>query len=159
MSTSSSSTTSVPSSEWTSEQQAVLDDFMAARAAFSASLESPDPDDPTLAATHVDPMLTEVKNINAQWLGFGQAGRFPEGSISRTDPLSIDIVGDQATVETCGVDDSVVYDVATGNVINDDIVTVRASSTLERDGDHWKLATRSELERWEGVAGCAIEQS
>ena len=104
-------------------------------------------------------MLTEVKNINAQWLGFGQAGRFPEGSVSRTDPLTIEVAGDTATVETCGVDDSVVYDAATGNVINDDVVTVRASSTLERDGDHWKLATRSELERWEGVAGCAIEQS
>lgn len=132
---------------------------MAARAAFSASLESPDPDDPELAATHVDPMLTEVKNINAQWKGFGQAGRFPENSVSRTDALTIEIAGDQATVETCGVDDSVVFDTATGNVLNDDVVTVRASSTLTNVEGDWKLTTRSELERWEGVAGCAVEQS
>ena len=32
-------------------------------------------------------------------------------------------------------------------------------AALERVNDRWKLATRSELERWEGVAGCAIEQS
>ena len=132
---------------------------MAARAAMSESLKSPDPDDPTLAETHVDPMLTEVKNLNAQWLGFGQASRFPEGSVSRIDAISVEVTGDGATVETCGVDDSIVFDSATGNVINDDVVTVRASSTLQRDGDHWKLATRSELERWEGVAGCAVEQS
>lgn len=159
--TSSSTTTTAtqPTSPWTAEQQAVLDDFMAARAAFSTSLESPDPDNPELAATHVDPMLTEVTNTNAEWKGFGQAGRFPENSVSRTDALSIEITGDQAIVETCGVDDSVVFDTATGAVLNDDVVTVRASSTLTNvDGD-WKLTTRSELERWEGVAGCAVEQS
>lgn len=156
----STTSTSAPATDgWSVEQQEVIDDFLAARAAFSESLANPDPTNPTLEATHVDPMLTEVRNINAEWQGFGQAGRFPDNSVSTTDPLSVDLAGDQATVETCGVDDSVVYDIASGNVLNDDVMTVRASSTLQRVDGVWKLATRSELERWEGVAGCAVEQS
>ncbi len=155
----SSPTTTEPSGRWTSAQQEVLGDFLAARQAFSTSLEDPDPTDPSLPATHVDPMLTEVQNINAQWLGFGQAGRFPDDSVARTDPLSIEVNGDTATVETCGIDDSIVYEPATGRALNDDVVSVQATSTLVRVDDTWKLETRTEIQRWEGVAGCALDFS
>jgi hypothetical protein len=152
-------TTPTTAAKWTAAQQEAIDDFLAARAAFSTSLEHPDPANPSLPATHVDPMLTEVRNTNAQWQGFGQAGRFPTDSVARTEPLTVVISGDTATIETCGVDDSVVYEPASGKVLNDDVVTVRSTSTLTRVDGTWKLATRTENERWEGVAGCALEFS
>jgi hypothetical protein len=152
-------TSAASSEDWSLEQQEVIDGYLAARDAFSASLESPDPADPALAATHVDPMLAEVRNTNAEWLGFGQAGRFPDGSVAFVEPLSVEVDGDTATIETCGVDDSIVYDTTTGEVLDDDVVTVQATSTLVRDGGIWKLSTRSEVQRWEGVAGCALDFS
>lgn len=137
----------------------MIDDFLAARAAFSNSLEHPDPTNPQLTATHVDPMLTEVRNTNAKWQGFGQAGRFPTNSVSRTEPLKVEVNSDTATIETCGVDDSIVYEPATGKVLNDDVTTVQATSTLTLVDGTWKLATRTEIQRWEGVAGCALTPS
>jgi hypothetical protein len=36
-------------------------------------------------------------------------------------------------------------------------VTVHSSSTMTRVDGTWKLATRTEIERWKGVAGCALD--
>lgn len=160
--TSTASPSTSPSTEggkWSAEEQAAVDGLLAARQAFSQSLEAPNSDDPALPATHVDPMLTEVRNTNAEWAGFGQAGRFPDNSVSETVPLTVDVNGDKATIETCGVDDSILYEPATGKVLNDDVVTVRATSTLVRTDGVWKLETRTEIERWEGIDGCAESHS
>lgn len=145
--------TSAPSTEANREGE-VVDAYMAAREAFSASLVDPDPDDPELAATHVDPMLAEVRRMNAEWRGSGRAGRFPDDSIARAVPMSIEVTGDAATVEICGVDDSIVYETATGTVLDDSVVTVHSSSTLRLVEGTWKLATRTEFARWEGVTEC-----
>ena len=152
-------TTATSAARWTTAQQEVILDFVAARRAFSTSLQNPNPDDPQLPATHVDPMLAEVRKTNAQWQAFGQAGRFPANSVSRTEPLTVEINGDAASIETCGVDDSIIYQPATGKVLNSDVVTVQATSTMARTNGRWMLQTRTELHRWEGVAGCALDFS
>jgi hypothetical protein len=156
-STTSSPTSTAPGQQWSTDQQAVIDAYLSARQAYSTSLEQPDPNNPQLPATHVDPMLTEARNTNAQWQGFGQAGKFPDNSVARSVPLAVEVTGDSATIETCGVDDSIVYEPATGKVLNDDTVTVHSSSTMTRVDGIWKLATRTEIERWKGVAGCALD--
>jgi hypothetical protein len=149
-------TTTGTTPRWTIGQQGVIDAYLAARSAFTTSLAHPDPDDPALAATHVDPLLSEVRKTNAEWRGFGQAGRFPDNSVSRTDITDVSINGSTATVDTCGVDDSIVYEVASGKVLNSDVVTVQAHATMTAIDGTWKLASRSEVQRWEGVAGCAV---
>ena len=128
--------------------------------AFNQALtDPPNPDDPLLAQTMVDPMLSQAVKLAGEWRGFGQAGRNPAGSVRRITFISADVDGDQATVETCSVDDGIIYEPATGTVLNDEITTARDRATLTFVEGTWKLASREQLEKWEGVAGCALESS
>ena len=145
--------------KWTAAQERVIQGYLAARAALSNSLAHPDPMAPALAATNTGPMLVEAQNLNADWKAHGEAGRFPPHSVSRIIPTSVVISGRMATIDTCGVDDSIVYLVATGRVLNAAVVTVFSRSTMTLVGGAWKVTTRSELKEWKGVSGCAVASS
>ena len=67
--------------------------------------------------------------------------------------------GDKATLEACSVDDGIVYEPATGKVLNNQVTTALDKATMTRVVGIWKLATRSQLEKWQGVAGCATTTS
>lgn len=142
------------------EQQEVVDAYVAAMSAFEAALaDPPNPDHPALAQTMGDPLLTEVRNLAGKWRGFGQAGRFPDNSVHRTEVLSVEVKGDTATLEVCVVDDGILYEPATGRVLDEDVSTARDRATLSRADGIWRLTTREQLEKWEGVAGCAVATS
>lgn len=124
-----------------------------------ATANPPNPEHPALAATTVDPVLTEVRNLAASWKGFGQALRYPANSVHRIETLSVEINGDTATIETCNVDDGILYEPATGRVLNDKVTTAHDRATMTLVAGDWKLTTREQIEKWEGVAGCAIASS
>ncbi len=152
--------TTEPTSKWTSEQQGVIDAYGRAMSAFDqATADPPNPDSPALLATTIDPVLAEVRNLASSWKGFGQALRYPANSAHRIDALSVEVVGNTATIETCNVDDGVLYEPATGKVLNDKVTTAHDKATMTLVDGSWKLATRAQLEKWEGVAGCAVATS
>lgn len=128
--------------------------------AFNHALaDPPNPDDPLLAQTMVDPMLGQTVKLAGEWRGFGQAAKAPPDSISRITLISAEVNGDQATIEACSVDDGIIYEPATGRVLNDKVTTARDQATLTQVDGTWKLESREQLEKWEGVAGCALDSS
>ncbi len=87
----------------------------------------------------------------------GRALLLPEDSVSEHRAEVISIEGDTATVRDCAIDDGLVVDVETGEVVNDDVVTRLATGTLRRVDGQWKVATTRVEQSWEGVAGCALD--
>lgn len=153
-------TTTSQTGRLTGEEQQVVDAYLAAMAAFDqTTADPPNPDHPALAATTVDPALTEVRDLAASWKGFGQALRYPTTSVHEITTLSVEIDGATATIETCNVDDGILYEPASGRVLNDKITTAHDRATMTLVAGTWKLATRAQVQKWEGVAGCAVASS
>jgi hypothetical protein len=152
-----SGTPSELTSRWSPPEQSVLGAYDAAMTAFDlATAEPPNPDQADLAATTVDPVLTDVRNLAATWKGFGQALRYPADSVHTITALSVEINGDTATIETCNVDDGILYEPATGTVLNNKVTTAHDRATMTLVDGTWKLSTRQQIEKWDGVTGCAV---
>ena len=128
--------------------------YRAALEALSAALEDPASASSALEALFVDPALAASRDLVNTWAGFDQALRYPTGSVRSVDVLSVDISGDVATVTACVVDDGVVIDATTGDVVNDEVATVLEAARLHRIDRGWRLAERVQLERWEGAVPC-----
>ena len=113
------------------------------------------------------PMLDEVATgaayealfeaAQANRLG-GRVLRLPEDSVSRHDAEVVSISGDRAVVRDCNVDDGLVVDADSGEVLDDDVVTRLGTATLVREDGRWKVARTRVRQTWEGVAGCAEPQ-
>ncbi len=82
--------------------------------------------------------------------------RRPEGAPVRSSVKVVKVAGDEATVQECVVDDDVVYRYTTGEVVNAAVATNSVEGTMRRVGGVWKLAAARLIQRWEGVAGCAL---
>jgi hypothetical protein len=137
-----------------------FDGYRAALDALDHALSNPpNPSDPLLAQTMVDPMLTQSRNLASEWQGFGQAGKYPPHSVRRQTLISATVTGNQASLQACSVDDGIVYDISTGKTINDNVTTALDKATLTLVGGTWKLATRDQVQKWQGVAGCADDNS
>lgn len=87
----------------------------------------------------------------------GQAVRLPEGSVSRREVEVVSVGEERASVRDCAVDDAVVVDLDTGEVLDDDIVTRLAMGELVREDGAWRVSFTRVEQTWEGVAGCAVE--
>ena len=139
----------------TDDRAAVETAYRSAIEAFEAALVDPSAASGGLEAWWSGPALAAVRSEVNTWAGFGQALRYPDGSQRSLDVLSVSVAGDTATATACFVDDGRVVDVATGDVLNDEVVTVLESAVLRRTAGSWALAERSQLERTEGVQSCA----
>jgi hypothetical protein len=72
----------------------------------------------------------------------------------RHEVLHVDVQGDTAVVEDCAVDDSRIVDAATGETVEEDVVTELLSATLIRQGDAWLVNNSTRLDSWVGAVGC-----
>ena len=68
----------------------------------------------------------------------------------------IEIDGDRAVVQECVVSDGVVVRRDTGEVVNDEVNTHNVQAELTRVDGVWKVSSARLLQRFEGVAGCAL---
>jgi len=84
-----------------------------------------------------------------------RAVRLPEGSVYAHRVEVVAVEGDRAVVRDCAVDDAVVVQLDTGEVLDADVVTRQSTATLAREGGAWKVADSAVEQVWEGVAGCA----
>lgn len=125
-------------------------------ARFEANTEPVNPDDPRLAEFATGAQLDNVVEETRQRVDAGLALRRPEDSVTERRPRVVELDGDEATIQDCAINDSIVYRVATGEVIDDSIVTRSVSATMRLVDGEWRLEGTRELQKWEGVAGCAL---
>lgn len=156
LSATTSPTTATPSTvESVEDEAAVRAAYEAASKAFVDAAAVPNPDDPALAATHVDPMLQQRHKTLRALKADGRVIRYPPNSQYRVDVLSVDVDGDVARLTFCAVDDGERVVVATGEVISNGVASVRGRAAMRRDKGTWKLAEQLFDVREKGGSACA----
>jgi hypothetical protein len=85
----------------------------------------------------------------------GQSLRVPERSLRHHSPVVVEISADTASVLDCSIDDTVVFDHASGRVLNDAVQTNEWLTTVRRVDGAWKVEGNVLQGQWAGVAGCA----
>lgn len=164
-STTSSSSTSTTEPDETSSTTTAPDDVQAlvtARylefwdARFEANTEPVDPDSARLRDLATGDQLTNVVAETQQRKDSGLALRAADDPVKERRVRLVDVQGDTATIQDCATNDDVVYRVATGEVLDDSVVTRNISAEMRLVDGQWRLAAAQELQKWEGVAGCAL---
>jgi hypothetical protein len=139
------------------EEAEILDRYLAFwDARFAANTEPVNPDDERLAELATGAQLDNVRNETRQRAEAGLALRRPEDSITERRPRVVEIDGDEATIQDCAINDGIVYRVATGEVIDDSVATRSVVATMRLLDGRWRLESAREIQKWEGVAGCAL---
>jgi hypothetical protein len=148
--------TSTTSTTLTTEDQ-VLQAYQAFWEARDAANQAPpSPEHPALREYATGDQLKNVVEETRQHRDDGLAFRLPANSISEHRALVRTINGDEATVQDCATDDGIVYRIEGGKIINDAVVTRNITATMKRQDGKWKLASTQVVQKWEGVAGCAL---
>ena len=126
---------------------------------FEANSDPVDPADPRLADLATDAQLTNVLEETQRRADQGLALRNPTDSVTERRPVVVSVDGSEATIQDCSISDTIVYRVSDGEVIDDSTVTRSVSATMRKVDGVWKLSSTSEIQKWEGVAGCALSES
>lgn len=130
----------------------------AAIAAYDAMInrivQAPDPNDPEIAQRATGANRERVEAGFAQLVALGQYGK--PGPNRRSTVLRTVVSGAEATADVCEVDDGLLIDAATGDVLDDDVVTRLVVISLERVDGAWLIARIDPTNSsWEGVSDCA----
>jgi hypothetical protein len=125
-------------------------------ARFAANESPVDPDAPALRDLATGSQLENVVAETAKRKADGLAFRRPEHSIARRSVRVLDESDVEATVQDCSVNDGVLYRVATGEIVDDSVVTNSVEAVLRLVDGSWKVESTRLLQKWEGVAGCAL---
>jgi len=150
-------TTSATSSTATPANQEIVDAYTAYwDARFAANSGTPNPEDPALVAhasgAQLEAVIAETQRNLDDGVAF-QASPVP-ADYRRVTVISVD--GDRAEVQECFVDDVQVVDRTTGQIVNDVVATQSVSGTLRLVDGTWRVSGSDLVQRWEGVAGCAL---
>jgi hypothetical protein len=157
--TTAATTTSAPTTtldEATRKEEAATAAYLAYWAAYvKATAEPVDPQHSAMqqlmTGDHQRVVTRDLEDRQAR----GEAARLPANSQLRHEVLSADLQSDGSVYITeCEVNDAIIYDVADGTVINDDVVTKLATATMVDEGGSWKIADSSVIGRWPGAVEC-----
>jgi len=118
--------------------------------------DPPDPDHHDLGRYRTGPVLEMAIASVRQNQQLGIAYRRPDISQSSHRATVVSLDSDAAIVRDCVVDDARQVAMADGRVLNDSTATKLFETRLEVVDGLWKVSQNSLLERWEGVAGCAV---
>jgi hypothetical protein len=156
----SSSTSTSPTSDTDdapAEDQEVIDRYLGFwDARFGANEEPPDPEDPALADFATGRQLENVIDETRRRLEDGLALRAAEPSRTSHDVAVITKNADRVELQDCFVNDGIVYRPATGEVVDDSVVTRSVSADMVLVDGVWKLERATVVQQWEGIAGCAL---
>lgn len=125
--------------------------------AIDAANDPPDPFHPDLQRYATGAAYESVFEAAQTNQLAGRALRLPPDSVSEHRAEVVSIEGDTATVRDCVVDDGLVVDIESGEVLDDDVVTRLVTGTLWGVDGRWKVSHTLVEQTWEGVAGCALE--
>jgi hypothetical protein len=154
-----SSTTSAPTTtldEATRKEEAAEAAYLAYWEAYmQATAEPVDPQLPAMqqlmTGDHQRVVTRDLENRQAR----GEATRLPTNSRLRHEILSAELRADGSVhITECEVNDAIVYNVASGAVINDDVVTKLATAKMVDEGGSWKVADSTVVRRWPGAVSC-----
>ncbi len=123
---------------------------------FEVNRNPVNPTDPRLAQFATGKQLDNVVTETRQRLDQGLALRRPEPSASKNRVKLIEVASDTARLQDCATNDGIVYRVATGQVLDDGVVTRSVEATMRRVDGVWRLADTRVLQEWKGVVGCAL---
>lgn len=121
-----------------------------------ANQAPPNPDHPSLSEYATGAQLENVISETSRRRDDGLAIRTPDNSLSRHEVRVVESSDAEATLQDCSVNDGVIYRVATGEVVNDDVVTQSIRATMRLVDGQWKLERATLVQEWPGVAGCAL---
>jgi len=125
-------------------------------ARFEANTEPVDPGSARLRDLATGDQLTNVVAETQQRKDSGLGLRAADDPVKERRVRLVDVQGDTATIQDCATNDDVVYRVETGEVLDDSVVTRNISAEMRLVDGQWRLAAAQELQKWEGVAGCAL---
>lgn len=115
-------------------------------------LENPNPEDPEIPQRTTGDLRGEMIDGLTTLRAQGQAVRY--GDQYSHDVLSVAVTSQGAEVADCLIDDGVVIDLQTGEQVRGGVVTVLYTTTMVREGEHWKASEAVEQRTWEGVSQC-----
>lgn len=131
--------------------------YVASSRAFIDAAAIPDPSFPALAATHTGPMFEQRRGVLLGLQADGRVIRYSPNSQYRIEVTDVEIDGDVARLDVCGVDDGETVVAATGEVVAGGLGTVQARAAMRLVDGTWRLAERVQEAEWEGIAGCAAD--
>ena len=141
----------------TSAEQEVIDRYIGYwNARFEANSGTPDPNDPALREYATGEQLETVVAETQSNLDQGLAFQRPAEPHDIQRVTVVEIEGDRAVVQECVVADGVVVRRDTGEVVNDEVNTHNVQAEMTRVDGVWKVSAARLLQRFEGVAGCAL---
>lgn len=157
-STSTSSTTPTPTTApGTTPEQEVIDRYIGYwNARFEANSGTPDPNHPALAQFATRAQLDAVVEETQSNLDEGLAIRQADDPHDFQQVTVVELEGDRAVVQECVVSDEVIYRRDSGEVVNDVVATHNVRGELQRVDGVWKVSSARLLQRFEGVAACAL---
>ncbi len=161
--TSSTTTNDATSTSTSSPATDSVEDEIVARyigyweARFAANSGTPNPDDPALREFATGEQLETVVNETRANLEQGLAFRRAENPSGYQRVTVIEVDGDHAVVQECVVSDGVIIRRDTEEVVNDEVATHNVRGELARVDGVWKVSSARLVQRWEGVAGCALD--
>ncbi len=157
-SSSTSDATTEPTVSLPPTEQEIVDRYVGYwRARFEANADTPDPDDPALrdfaTGEQLAAVVAETQSNFDEGLAFEPAAEPHDRQ--RVTVLEVD--DDRAVVHECVVSDGVIVRRDTGEVVDDEIATHSARGEMLRVDGVWRVARVELVQRWEGVAGCALD--
>lgn len=130
---------------WTASQQPLIDAYKSYVEAYRQAAMSSDASSASLAATSSGALLTTVKRELTQRKAAGIATKSPTNSMAATQIVSVTVSGSSGDIASCEVDDTVIYHVADGSIVNADVGTVRYAARLELQDGTWKVVARNQV--------------
>lgn len=124
-------------------------------ARFAANTGTPNPDDPALREFATGEQLETVIDETRQRRDDGLSLRTAQPSRTDHTVAVVSSTADRAELQDCFVNDGVVYRVATGEVVDDSVVTRNVAAVMVLVEGVWKLERATVIQEWEGIAGCA----
>jgi hypothetical protein len=87
----------------------------------------------------------------------GEAVRLPENSQDHQEFLLASVQADGSVLlTTCEVNDAIIYNVATGGIIDGDVVTTSVEITVVEENGVWKVADSVVTSEDDGVIPCPV---
>lgn len=155
---STSSTTSESSPDFTTAVDRDVEVVEAYVAFWEARLEANRPPDPASSALRMTATGAQLDQVIAETQSNLEKGlEFRPGAIPPRRHIAVaERSDDAATVHECVVDDTQIARTETGETVDDNAATHSVEATLSRVDGRWKVAAVHLVQRWEGVAGCAL---
>lgn len=145
-------TSSNTTSSASNDQDAAKAAYLAYWQIFDRVTNPPNPSDPSIAQYSVDPARADLIDGITTLQAAGQSiHELPNAGSSHHVDVVVD--GSRANFTDCFVDARVIVD-ASGNTVNDKVVTKLLKGYLVVDGGSWKVAQYDEVQRRDGATGC-----